>query len=162
MSLIGHEQSLANDRLRAAHFLTHLSSACMNHAASSALSRALNSLWRRGWFSTWPSADDRGSFLWASFQMLPEDADAVEGSLTRAIDSYGGRTRWTLLRREGNRSTLCPTAVVERAAETDGLQEAANLLRAEFPELERQAALDLHSLIDSFQRGSPTASVGTP
>ncbi len=63
----------------------------MNHAASSALSQALNNLWRRGWFSAWPSADDSCSFLWASFQMHPEDADAVEGSLTRAIDSYGGQ-----------------------------------------------------------------------
>jgi len=92
--------------------------------------------------------------------MHPEDADAVEGSLTRAIDSYGGQTRWTLLRREGNRFTLCPAAVVERAAETNGLQEAAIQLRAEFPELERKAALDLHTLIESIQNGSPPGSVG--
>jgi hypothetical protein len=116
-------------------------------SAASSFSATLNRLWRRGWFSAWPSADDGQSILYASFHLHPDDADSAEAALQAAIANYPGNTKWALLRQQGNRFVLCPEVVAAEGQRIGNLGEAAKVIQGRHPDVERQAAADLLKVV---------------
>lgn len=123
----------------------------MSRSAASLLSSALNRLWRRGWFSAWPSVQDGQSILYASFHLAPEDAGAAEIALQIAIENYVGSTKWSLIRHHENRFVLCPEVVATEGQAMGNFGEAADVVRSKWPQLERQAASDLFKLVEYLE-----------
>jgi len=108
----------------------------------------LNSVFRRGWFSAAPSADDGKSLPYLSFHVHPDDADRPYESLENAMIAYGGNTKWRLKRTRQNRLILCPEQVALRAEQLGNFGNAVMEIRETLPHLERGAATDLILLSD--------------
>jgi len=83
--------------------------------------------------------------LWAAFHVHPEDADKLFQSLVAAAMTYGGKTKWVVLRPQQDRFALFP-AELERFNDNGNIGQAAGRLRQAMPELEHQAAIDIHRL----------------
>ncbi|WP_396271192.1 hypothetical protein [Ideonella sp.] len=112
------------------------------------LSKLLDQRWRRGNFSAWPSAEDGQSILYLSFHLHLEDADSAEAALLDALTNCNGNTKWALLRYKGIRFLLCPEVVAVEGRRIGNYGEAAKIIRAEYPNLERESASDLVKIID--------------
>jgi len=131
----------------------------MNASASATFSKALDCIARRGWFSSWPSEVDGGSLLYAAFHVHPEDADAVSSMLESSSLTYGGQTRWVILRPKQNRFVVFPEELNEFNT-TDNLGKAAVLLRQAYPNLERQAGADIRRFSEHLYAAFPQSPRG--
>jgi len=116
--------------------------------AGKIFSDMLNSVSRRGWFSSAPSTDDGQSLLYVSFHVHPEDADRLSESIEKAISEYGGNTKWRLTRTQQNRFVLYPEQLAVRTEQSGDLGAAMMETRRVLPNLEREAATDLILLSD--------------
>lgn len=116
--------------------------------ASWIFSDLLNHIGRRGWFSAGPSSEDGQALLYASFHIHPDDADRVFDFLEEAVRMYGGVTKWAIDRQQQNRFVLCPIEVAMKAKESENFGKAVEEIHWQFPNLEREAAVDLIRLSD--------------
>lgn len=116
--------------------------------AGKIFSDMLNLVFRRGWFSSAPSADDGQSVLYVSFHVPPENADRLSESIEKAIIEYGGNTKWRLIRTQQNRFVLYPEQLAIRDEQLGDLGAAVMETRRVLPGLEREAARDLILLSD--------------
>lgn len=116
--------------------------------ASWIFSDLLNHIGRRGWFSAGPSSEDGKTLLYASFHIHSDDADRVFDLLEEAVRAYGGGTKWAIDRQQQNRFVLCPIEVARKAKESGNFGKAVEEIRWQFPDLERETAVDLIRLSD--------------
>jgi hypothetical protein len=117
----------------------------MSESASSEFMHALSRLGRRGWYSSWPSAADGASFIYAAFDIHPEDVASVFSRLVVATRQYGGETRWVVFRHGESRFVLFPEEL-QQFNESGNIGNAAVALHGSHPTLHREAAADLRRL----------------